>query len=248
MAMRNDNSWGYNSRTPPDSDTTAHAVLLLHAVGEVLDECYGRLLLFQQPDGGIATFTRRDTRDSWGMSHPDVSAVALQALYTGLPISHPAMQLGLTYVRNQLGSDGLWQSFWWTTPLYSTLVNVRFLETVGAQYERRRVVQGVLGVSVGDCIFPNALLGELLANLTPDHPRASEAQRYLLEMQLPDGSWDSCPMLRVTSLDVTKPWSTHNDPGPVAADLHRLFTTATAVRSLAILDWSSRHLPGSRPV
>lgn len=58
----------------------------------------------------------------------------------------------------------------------------------------------------------------------------------LLRLQDADGSWPSPPILRVTRLSCFAPWHEPN-PGPLYADQERLFTTATALRSLA--NWHS---------
>ncbi len=230
-SMRSDGSWGYNASVPSDSDSTAHAVLVLDRARRAAPEqCFARMLELQGPDGGFATFVRRDSANSWGASHADVTPVVLQALRTRLPDDASPVRRGRAYVLAAQGADGLWQSFWWTTPLYATLVNVRFLQDTVTTFDSGQIVKGVVGV-VAPTALERALACELLSLLIPEDARTVQAARSLLGLQLDDGSWPSAPVLRVTDPRIFAPWG-RTDAGPLAADQHRLFTTATAVRSL----------------
>lgn len=232
--MRADGSWGYNGLVPSDSDSTAHAVLLLDALEEgVPTACLEWLLRLQRPDGGIATFARTDPTHSWGLSHPDVTPVVLQALKVWLPVSSSAFQRGLTYVRSNQQADGLWRSFWWSSPLYGTLMSVRLLESTVTPYERGKALNRAARTApVG--AFEGALRGELLAWLGADSSTISRAAASLSATQLDDGSWPTVPMLRVTDPGSAKPWEL-TQAGSLAADQNQIFTTATVVRALALM-------------
>jgi hypothetical protein len=51
-------------------------------------------------------------------------------------------------------------------------------------------------------------------------------------MQLPDGSWPSAPILRVTKPSSLEPGDAEGLASPVFADDRRLFTTATAAAAI----------------
>jgi len=232
--MRAEGGWGYNGECPVDSDSTALAVLFLTARGNpVPDECYQRLLSFQKQDGGFSTFERRDPSNVWGMSHSDVGPAVLLALLTKLPKDHPAICRGLAFSVAALGCEGLWRSYWWTTPLYATLANVVLLEQAGASYARDLVVEAVRNVVLPANSFELALLGETISILDSSDPRIPELVRILTTVQSSDGSWSaSADILRVPDPGRRFADSTG---GVAALDHHHLLTTATVLRCLSSL-------------
>lgn len=237
-AMRIDGGWGYNSSCPVDSDSTALAVLLLRRVGVSLPEaCFNRLLEFQKEDGGFATFERGDITNSWGISHPDVSPTVLRALLTKLPSDAPAITRGLGYCLSTLGPDGLWPSYWWTSPLYATLVNIQVLAQTGTPYNRKHVLRAVCDFPLfSDNAFEWAVLGETLAVLDPGNPKLVHFGRALADAQLPHGNWQaSTPILRVSDPRSLTPWN-EKDAGILVSDPNHLFTTATVLRFLSIIN------------
>jgi Prenyltransferase and squalene oxidase repeat len=233
-AMRADGGWGYNERCPVDSDTTAHAVLFLSKCGDTVpDVCFSRLLRFQGADGGFATFDPRERTDSWGVSHPDVSPTVLRALLARLSPSDASIQRGIDYVLSQLQPNGTWNSFWWETPLYSTVANVQLLEQIQTIYDRTRVLGAVRSLAVFEDPFRAALLGDLLATIDPGNPLAPEVIDALVNSQQPDGSWHALsPTLRVTLSHSFTPWASTAYVGDVVSDPRHFYTTATVLRCL----------------
>lgn len=252
--------WGYNARCPPDADSTAHAILFLRFCGlDVPLPAYARLLSFQRPDGGFATYLTPGTEDSWAVSHPCVTPVAVHALLTALAPEDPRLAKSLAYIRSgQAGSgpqaelrsepqsglpSGLWPSFWWSTPLYSTAVNLEAVTELELGYDPSSLAEG-LGAIEPATPFERALLarcwmllgGRGEAGSFPGFPVGSLVESLCGE-QSSDGSWRSAPMLRVTRRSCFAPWR-EPDPGPLVADQHRLFTTATVLRSLT--EWADR--------
>jgi Prenyltransferase and squalene oxidase repeat len=217
--------WGYNSRTGPDADSTAHALALLRATGlPAKDQDLGWLLDRWQPGGGFATF---DGPEAWGVAHPDITAICFHAL----PSHHQAL-LGedvVEYLRRTRRSDGSWPSYWWSTCFYSSfacLSLLRCLEpqtpqmTLTAFQELDRVQSAfdlafVLGIAVlqNDIDLLPPLLGELL--------------RY----QSQDGGWKGAQTLRVTAWSCYSPWD--EPKGKLYADTGGLISTATVLSILA---------------
>ena len=177
-AMRADGGWGYNDNCPVDCDSTALAVLFLSQIGAPApDLCRDRLLAFQKSDGGFATFDRRDPRNSWGISHHDVGPVALRALLTTLTADDPVVLRGLAYALAGIDADGLWPSFWWTTPLYATLANLRLLERMGTPFRGELLLETLENLPTPRNAFVAALFGEILGILRPGLPPWTRSPR-----------------------------------------------------------------------
>jgi hypothetical protein len=229
--------WGYNRAVEPDADSTSQALLFLAAAGRSAPpEASAFLARHQQPDGGFATFLPDALVGSWGLSHPEITPVALLALRAspgGLP--EASLARGLAWVRSARRPDGLWNSFWWSTPLPATEVSLAFLAALGTPEPpppalARRIPADSLETS---------LLLSITAAAGPSL-RVEELARRLLAEQADDGSWESAPALRVTARECERPWEAA-EPGPLFADPGRLHGTATA---LAALTKAQRALAG----
>jgi hypothetical protein len=230
---RAERGWGYNAACPPDSDSTALAVLFLTALSRHIPaEVYRWLASFQQSDGGYATYLREHMAGSWSVSHPDVTPIVLEALRTRAPDA-PYSALGLRYVLSQQLSSGLWPSFWWTTNLYGTAANVRVLKRAGLLSDDSRVRRAVCDFDASDA-FQIALKGETLLELDGCKELVLELSERLLQQQGRDGGWASAARLRETHRCLTRPWESAYS-GEIVPDSRRLFTTATAVRFLGRL-------------
>ena len=234
--------WGYNAQCPPDADSSAHAILFLRHCGvEVPLQAYARLLSFGRPDGGFTTYLMPDSgADSWGVSHPCVTPVALHALLTCLPVEDPRLAPSLAYIRAGQTATGLWPSFWWGTPLYGTAVNLEAAVELELDFDRAALAAGLRAFQPASP-FELALLVRCLTLLGLP-AEAGEAAESLLQLQEADGGWPSSPILRVTRRSSFAPWQ---EPvsGSLHADQERLFTTATALRGLA--EWELRNARSS---
>lgn len=229
--------WRYNASCPPDADSSAHAILFLRHCGvEVPIQAYARLLSFGRPDGGFATYLVPSACDSWGRSHPCVTPVAVHALLTCLACDDPRLARSLEYIRSGQTATGLWLSFWWESHLYSTAVNLEAAIELDLEFDRATLAESLRALRPTTA-FELALLSRCLTMLG----RLADAEQVtdaLLQQQGSDGSWPSSPILRVTRHSCFAPWQ-ERDPGPLHADQERLFTTATALRSLAA--WEARN-------
>jgi hypothetical protein len=106
-----DGGWGYNHTVGCDADSTAHAILFLSMEGvTIADRIYHRLLGFQQPDGGFATFSAEDGLGSLGASHVYVSAVAVRAPLTAGTRDGAMLGDGIEFVLRQRNANGIWDS------------------------------------------------------------------------------------------------------------------------------------------
>jgi hypothetical protein len=217
--------WGYNALTGPDTDSTAFALLLLQRVGLAQRPADRRWLLRQRkPDGGFSTY---EGPGAWGIAHPDVTPVAYLALS-----SAARSRLREDYLRFAASSrlaDGTWPAYWWSSGHYSTYWNLRALRTLG---ERLPGASWSSDSPYGNS-FDQAFGLQIAVSAKASERRIVERATELLDHQLCDGSWPEARALRVTDPDCYHPWA---DPrGRLFADVHRLMTTSTAARALAVV-------------
>ncbi len=231
-SMNADFGWGYNKKTDTDADSTAYSINFLASLGESVDNrSFTRLRGFQKGDGGFCTYLLTDEGHSWGDSHPDVTPVALLALLNKLEADDEIIVRGARSVLKNRGADGFWQSFWFDTPLYSTAVNLKFLDKIGKRIEATKFNLSHIETMSG---FELSLAGECLIMIhDPDAKSLLDSVSSRLgSLQQPDGSWKEAPILRVTSTNSHRPWVEANS-GNLYPDWNRVFTTGTALRFLA---------------
>jgi len=224
-----DSGWGYNLTVEPDADSTAQALLLLAAAGQSAPPgTCAFLARHQQPDGGFATFLPDALTGSWGVSHSEITPVALRALRAhpgGLP--QGSLARGLAWLHRARRPDGLWNSFWWSTPLPATEVSLAFLAALGTPEPPPPVLARWTPA--------DSLEAALLLFITApagSRPRLEQLARKLLADQTDDGSWKCAPALRITARDCERPWE-GTVSGPLFADPQRLHCTATALAALS---------------
>jgi squalene cyclase len=231
--------WGYNRVVEPDSDSTAQSLIFLASVAQsVPPKACAFLARHQQPDGGFATFLPDSLTGSWGLSHPEITPVALLALRAsscGLP--EVSLARGLAWLRGARRPDGLWNSFWWSTPLPATEVSLALLAAVGTP----EPPPSALACWIPADSLEAALLLSIQAAAGPS-ARLEQLARRLLADQADDGSWKSAPALRLPGRDFERPWEAAVS-GPLFADQYRVHGTATA---LAALSKAQRVLAGPR--
>ena len=123
--------------------------------------------------------------------------------------------------------DGLWNSFWWSTPLPATEVSLAFLAALGTPEPPPPVLARWTPA--------DSLEAALLLFITApagSRPRLEQLARKLLADQTDDGSWKCAPALRIPARDCERPWE-GTVSGPLFADPQRLHCTATALAALS---------------
>ncbi len=234
-AMNPDGGWGFNSRTGSDADSTAHALLLLAAAGRPVPRgSLAALLAFQREDGGFSTYLPDESRGSWGVSHADVTPVALGALLAhGVAPVDPALAAGGRFLEKRQGENGMWPSFWWDSHLYATWANLKLFRRLGWPYQPldlrgyQSSLPPVSGAFSLGLLLACARMERRLAYREEDPALPGR----LLATQCADGGFRSRPMLRLTRKDCAEPWR-RVDSGRFYADSRRLLTTATVLRCL----------------
>jgi hypothetical protein len=249
--------WGYNDRVGADADSTAWALLFLCAERRpALLAAYQRLTSLQQPDGGFATYPPDAGLGSWGASHPDVSALAARALVAlsraeSCSLAAPerkreaqlAVGRALEYITSQRKSDGTWNSFWWSSPLYATAASLSLLRAAGLPLDAGLTRAGLRRMSANNP-FERALLLDCHVQLSLDasgfeaspplesSPTEPSLVEQLVSEQLADGSWQHAPILRLTNRSRLDPGA-GTGSGPLFTDPGRLFTSATVLGALS---------------
>ncbi len=227
---RADGGWSYNDQVGSDADSTAHALLLLHRMGlpwpvDALD----RLRRFQADNGGFSTYLADDGLQYWGTPHVDVSAVCAQV--SAAVSDRDTLGRVRRFIANARTSQGLWESYWWNTPLYATRHSLAALGTSLTASELA-ATRATLGGMTTATAFEHALLVECLLLCGAPSSRIDQLVTQLTDSQQADGGWTSEPCLRVTRRTCPEPWR-DADPGPLYADPRRLFTTATVISALS---------------
>jgi squalene cyclase len=224
--------WGYNALVGSDADSTAYAILFLASASQPVPEAaYARLASFQNPDGGFATYPRTGLPDSWHVSHPDVTPMALLALLTHPAASyHGLIRRGTEYVLRQRTAQGLWNSFWWHSCLYGAEASLTLLNACDVEMPSPA---GLALIEPANAFEAALLVSALLyARGAGWQAIVRDLADRLMGEQQPDGSWQSAPILRITQRDCYEPWAC-SDAGPLYADPNRLFTTATVLHALS---------------
>lgn len=219
--------WGYNRACDPDADSTAQAILFLRRMNSpVAPRSYATLAAFQLADGSFATYRDPNVYGGWATGHPDVTAVALQALAPLLADDHTILRRGLDSLRHHLVTPHAHASYWWPSRFYLPLELLRL----------RAVLPSA---PVLDATSPSASLDSFDAALalecniiSGNHKDASAYAEELLRAQLQDGSWPAQPILRIASRDALSVAQAAALSAPLITDDRRLFTTATVLQAL----------------
>ena len=185
------------------------------------------MVSMQNDDGGWGAFDKNNNRyiltkmpfaDHNAMIDPstaDVTARVLECLGRfGWPVSHPAIQRGLEFLRRDQCADGSWHGRWGVNYTYGTGGVLRALETIGmtARDFAQRAVAWLRSVQNSDGGFGEShasyenpdlkgqgtstpsqtawgLIGLLAATQLSDSA-VERAVCFLLDHQNSDGSWD----------------------------------------------------------
>ena len=225
--------WGYAGAAPVDADSTAWALALLARCGGAPRAGYDGLRSHRREDGGFSTYRQFSDPSMWRHSQADVSAAALGALLNESPLDRATIDACAAYLLAQQRDDGSWPSFWYATPLYATLHALRALTCNDrAPLEPERVAGAVRYAAherAADDPFALALAASILLRYG-DADLARPLVDELLALQRPDGRWTAgAPLMR------PDPWNfAAGDPDAAIFDQRGLFTTATAIESLAL--------------
>jgi len=225
-----DCGWGYNQAAGSDADSTSYAILFLKSAGhQVPGPAYAMLGNLQCGDGGFSTYFPIGEPNSWNVSHPDVTPIAILAMLTHPAPDRNAIQRGIEYVLREKTSLGLWNSFWWGSCLYGTAASLSLLDTAGIEMPTSAALTQIEPTNA----FEVALLTSSLLYMYRGGSQVMirDLVEKLISQQQPDGSWPTAPILRITLRNCYEPWAS-GDAGQLYAEPNSLFTTATALHAL----------------
>lgn len=260
-----DGGWGYNESTPSDADSTACALLFLARMGHKGDVCERAascLVRHQRHSGGVATYHEpgpiRRFMDvgrwmrfkGWCHPHIEVTAMAGRALAALSPEDWSSeIDAAWRYVKLQQRAEGNWNSYWWTSPHYSTLQAVELASFMRDESCIGRAAEAVVQCQSehGDWAAPGAATSAFATALSlsillcaKGHPQqVSRAVQRLVELQDDDGGWPSHPIMRIPlpgTVDPDRPqrWLFVSFAGGIVVrDQNRTFTSAACLTALA---------------
>jgi len=214
--------WGYNGRSGPDTDSTAHAVLLFARLGRTARPADEALLFSAlRDDGGFATFP--GAAGGWGDAHTDVTPRAVAALPKAK--RREVLPRVIRFLQGARRPDGTWPSYWWSSCLYPTCHAAALLAEAGVED-----VAAPLAVATETPI--ELALAAAVDACRGHHAVAARRIAALASLQHSDGSWSGSCYLRVPARD--------GGDAPRYADRRSIFTTATVLSALAFTAHSMR--------
>jgi len=187
---------GYNSRSPPDADSTAHGLLLFAVLRpELVGHNIRHLLRFQRHDGSFGTFRHEHETSSWTLGHPEVTAVAIQALARCIDRAEAGASLDRAFAwAAAQGWTAMRTSFWWNLRWASRVQWIVASHAMG-----REPGPELLDVPLERLVTSSLDTGYYLhwALLTGQVRDARLAANALLETQQANGLWPTKPVLKV---------------------------------------------------
>jgi hypothetical protein len=246
--------WGFNARTPMDSDSTIWALRLASLLGQETDPRYRQAITFLMthltPEGGLTTYASEPPIRSfirypwylpmWGwVKHPHPCVTAAGATLATL---RPEL---ITYLRRMQAEDGHWSAYWWDDPEYATAQATSVLLEQGDPGDQDRIARAVAWAtqqSSDRLLTPFVAAWRLrLFSIGCDSERTAFLGKWLLDLQASDGSWEGTARLRIPipgdkNPDAYTEWQIgRRSEGGINLDERRIFTTATVISALHVL-------------
>ena len=221
--------WGYSALLAPDADTTTWVLRLARGLGrpELGQLAAGRGLIERLTDseGGVSTYSEQaaahfarvmSAPSHAGWCAPHVCVTAASAVLEPSPETRQ-------YLVGAQAADGSWTGYWWEDAEYATaraveaLANRRCSEqSVSAALDwcsRRVGADGAVSSATqgGPSPFATALALQALRvgaggrNRARWTDAAERAERWLVENQLEDGSWEPSAYLRIPPPSALEP-------------------------------------------
>lgn len=197
------------------------------------------------------------TFDGWIQSHNCVTAVALETMKL-LPqhFSNTEIEKAVFCLLARQHADGYWESYWWRSKMFATSIIVEFLASSGIPEAKSAARKGHSWISTQirpsgyadngydaevPCIVSTALSIRPLYHIPSTQGICRKCANWLLDQQLPDGSWKSKPILQIPPPNLVNPnsgfpWKFDGrGVGSCSADKNRIYTTSTVVAALSSL-------------
>lgn len=262
--------WGYNKYWVSDMDSTTCALNMLRSLSCNVSKELRLWAAAQNPDGGFPTYVAGSgiledmglagsgaaDEAGWTQSHVCVSALAFYFVSKQKLESVVQYEQLLQFLLEKQDKDGLWNAYWWTSPLYASCYMVKglLLTNDPAHHQAiERACTGMCALQQANGAFLNnqgmesalftAMFVEALCS-SPDllqkHFNTVErSAQWLLTQQYTDGSFESSLCLRVPSSNLQDPaaasnWDTAlaSNENALRTDFMRNFSTGACVIAL----------------
>jgi len=261
-------TWGYNKYWIPDADSTTFALLSQFLNDESVNKtALKEWLSYQNSDGGFGTYNNPSNIISslnsdafidvngWINSHTCVSASAYYFLSkTG--VNQVALQKIEKYLLEKVNTQGLWDAYWWTSPIYSTSFMIKSLSYCTNNLLKEKIISSMDALlqlqnnngSFGDefekesPFYTSLVIEAFCQEMTiykKSKNRIDKAVKWLLSEQKTNGSWQGTPIMRMPAPEIIRPKQISNWPVGTRGnnirviDFNRLFTTSIAVSALS---------------
>lgn len=263
--------WGYSTNWFADCDSSTFALMAL--TPNVTEKEFATWNSLQRKDGGFSTYANIASLVSkfgneftsfkgWMQSHVCVSSTAL--LYLSKLQNSNSHKVVLRFVLKSKSKNNLWQSYWWTSPVYASSYALRGLINSGAAIETKEILnsfKALVSMQNHDGSFSNNL-GEksafftalALSSICEDFKiytrfkfNADLSAAWLLRNQFTDGSFPPSYILQIPNPGVVDPsailkWSKSIKEGVnvMLCDMMRIFTTSACLQALSSYSLANR--------
>ena len=250
--------WSYNKVWLEDADSSSFALLSLHKQKTSTEEAFNQWLMFQNKDGGFATYSDKNILISslnsphiqnvngWLQSHFCVSAVAFLVFVELEKTNTVEFKRLNTYLLQQLSSKSTLLSYWWTEDAYALyyvlLSAIKVNNTEIIRLCEIRIEIELSTVKTTNYFHKSYLVKTLclLDNLMKKHSaKIDKIILQLLSNQFTDGSWQANYSLKIPHPSVINPTNKDIQWKPaskgtniIVRDFNRVFTTVSCLSAL----------------
>ncbi len=219
----------------------------------------------QSLEGGYSTYTNKhklldclnfecNNVQGWMQEHICVSAVSYY-LMKNLEIDNTAKDKLLAFLQKNQNQNGLWNSYWWSSPIYATsfMLQAYFINNYKLNESILKAIKGLINLQQNDGSFidNNKIKSPfytalVIIALSSNEETCSKYQKeiklaiqWLSSQQTTDGSFFSSYSLQIPEASVLNPkkvenWSKEENQTTniICNDFMRLFTTSTCIKAL----------------
>ncbi|AYN00855.1 hypothetical protein [Chryseobacterium sp. 3008163] len=259
------NLWGYNTDWSYDYDSTTCS--LINVVKNKKDfHLIEKWQTGQNNNGGFSTYSDNDPEllgrlnltksniKGWVQSHVCVSALAYYFVVSKKIEEHIDIQKLRTYIFSNTNKDGIWDAYWWTSPIYPTSFIIQGMIMEKEAYDMIEDKLKILfdlqndngsfscPVSKQESAFYSALVLDTVSLERKYFDKFSEKAdklcNWLMENQLSNGSFDNTYYQVIPNPNI-KQWKSNHKfnknmfgaGNSVTGEQYALFSTGVALRA-----------------
>ncbi len=256
--------WGYNNRWISDIDSSTCVLLALSKNNIDISSEFQIWKNLQKQNGGFSTYSDSyelikslgfvyENVKGWTMSHICVSALAFKLLLKHNKKSKTTSKLW-SYIEAQQREDFQWDSYWWTSPIYSTSIILEALiedDNENVFKYKKNIDKLVSNISNSGLVID--MLGEsnmfytaMIIIVLCSSKEIFNKYEYTIEKsidslvknQFNDGSFSPSMSLRIPSPQIIDcneviKWGVKNEKtNVIIPEIQRLFTTSTCLKAI----------------